>query len=190
MIKVYYSYYKKNSYTSSQISNKYQDQKQNNLSNYAWHILENILKDYSIELNKDKIIYNSNGKPYLKEEQIYFNIAHSNDLVAIAVSDSEVGIDIEQIDNLSYMLENKIYEKWLDQRSIKDMLKEKNKLQYLTKEWVIRESLIKLFGESISINKMKKILNNNIEVNIELIDGYYMSVVNKKNEKITQLVKI
>ena len=37
------------------------------------------------------------GKPYAKGLEIYFNISHSGDLAVCAVSDKEIGIDIEKI---------------------------------------------------------------------------------------------
>ena len=40
--------------------------------------------------------YNENGKPYFKSHpHFHFNISHSADTVAVAISDSTVGIDIE-----------------------------------------------------------------------------------------------
>ena len=38
-----------------------------------------------------------NGKPYLKNGGMYFNISHSGDYVVLATADSEVGVDIEKI---------------------------------------------------------------------------------------------
>ena len=36
-----------------------------------------------------------NGKPYLAENPIYFNLSHSGEVTAIAISKSEVGLDIQ-----------------------------------------------------------------------------------------------
>jgi 4'-phosphopantetheinyl transferase len=38
-----------------------------------------------------------NGKPYLKDSDMYFNISHSGNYVVLALSKSEVGVDIEKI---------------------------------------------------------------------------------------------
>lgn len=36
-----------------------------------------------------------NGKPYVKNDKVYFNASHSKGLLALAVGKSEVGLDIE-----------------------------------------------------------------------------------------------
>lgn len=38
-----------------------------------------------------------NGKPYTKGLDVHFNISHSGDMAVCAVSDKEIGIDIEKI---------------------------------------------------------------------------------------------
>lgn len=56
--------------------------------------LEEILKEYHITYD---IFYNEYGKPYIKNNPIYFNISHSGDYIVVIVSDRECGIDIEKI---------------------------------------------------------------------------------------------
>ncbi len=46
----------------------------------------------------EEIGFGENGKPYLKNSQTHYNIAHSGNYVVMAVSDVEVGVDIERID--------------------------------------------------------------------------------------------
>ena len=38
-----------------------------------------------------------NGKPYLKNDKVFFNASHSKGLLAIAVAKSEVGLDVESL---------------------------------------------------------------------------------------------
>lgn len=37
----------------------------------------------------------ANGKPYLAENRLYFNLSHSGKLIAAAVSEREIGLDIQ-----------------------------------------------------------------------------------------------
>ena len=45
--------------------------------------------------------YNGNGKPFAKNLPVYFSISHSGDLAVCAVSDCEIGIDIEKIRDIN-----------------------------------------------------------------------------------------
>ena len=66
-------------------------------------LLEYALREYGISLLPGKmqqmvLTFGENGKPVLKENiGIYFNRSHSGRYVAGVFSDSEVGIDVEQI---------------------------------------------------------------------------------------------
>lgn len=69
----------------------------NALSKYA------IKKVFGIPVLKQEICYEKNGKPYLKGyNNIYFSISHSHNIVVCAVSDREVGIDMERIRKTDY----------------------------------------------------------------------------------------
>ena len=55
-------------------------------------------KKYNIDALSLKIGRNSHGKPYFESlVDFYFNVSHSGDLTAIAVSDQNIGIDAEKL---------------------------------------------------------------------------------------------
>ena len=57
----------------------------------------------------DIVFYkNEHGKPYLKDLPCYFNISHSSDFVVCAVSENEIGIDIEKIRPIDLKIAKKI----------------------------------------------------------------------------------
>lgn len=93
-------------------------------------------------LNKDfELIYNENGKPYLKDNSSFFSISHSDSTVICIVSDKEVGIDIEKIRSYDHKL--------LTLLNIPDCSDED-----FFKEWTQREAYIKCYGMNLqSINK-------------------------------------
>jgi hypothetical protein len=61
----------------------------------AAHVaLREILSKYTSDV---QFVIGENGKPSLANGAVRFNLSHSGDLAVIAVSDHEIGIDVEQI---------------------------------------------------------------------------------------------
>lgn len=61
-------------------------------------ILNCLMDEFNLsidEINKTKL-----GKPYFKNLNIHFNYSHSTNYIACAISNSEVGIDIEETDRI------------------------------------------------------------------------------------------
>ena len=66
------------------------------ISYYAWLFLkEKVLEEFNLDIDTLKLTYNQHGKPMFKE--FFFNISHSNNYIAIALSNNPVGIDIQLI---------------------------------------------------------------------------------------------
>ena len=66
-------------------------------SYYAWILLkEMVLKEYNLNIDKLNLYYNEYKKPYFKE--FNFNISHSNNLIAVAISDTKIGVDIQYLE--------------------------------------------------------------------------------------------
>ena len=59
-------------------------------------LLEIALKEEKI--TSYKISASINGKPYIDNSNIFYNISHKNKMVGLIISDSEVGLDIEYVD--------------------------------------------------------------------------------------------
>ena len=47
-----------------------------------------------------ELAVDDNGKPYLTDGDIRFNLSHSGELAAVAVADQEVGIDVQEVREL------------------------------------------------------------------------------------------
>ena len=98
MIKIYCLELEKGMKTefSVSMSEKYNDINAKNISNFAWYCLEKILlKDFGLQISKEMISYNEFNKPYLKNNNIYFNISHCRNYVLVGISDCEIGVDIQ-----------------------------------------------------------------------------------------------
>lgn len=93
-------------------------------------------------------LYNSYGKPYI--EGVYFNISHSEDYVVCAVSDTEVGIDIEHIRPVDFIVAENFFSNEEKQRLYgfgKD-----DGLKYFYTVWTAKESYIKKNGRGIDFD--------------------------------------
>lgn len=90
-----------------------------------------------------QIVKNKNGKPYVKNGQ-FFNISHSGEYVLFALSDSEVGCDIERV---HYADSEKIGKTVFIENEMKLLLSSKDRLGVFFDLWTKKESLLKCMGE-------------------------------------------
>lgn len=97
---------------------------------------DNNIFDYSI-------FYNEYGKPYL-DNNLFFNMSHSNNITACIISDKEVGIDIEKI-----KYNEKVAKRVLNKEEMKILNNSNNKAEMFTIFWTIKESYVKLLGVGI-----------------------------------------
>lgn len=157
---------------------KYNEPNQRKRSFFGWYLLYCLLRDRGIETSKMKIKHNNYGKPII--ENFNFNITHSHNLVAVAISSNEVGIDVEYLDNRDQskiaktIMSDEEYLKYLDD----------NQLFYII--WTQKEAYLKWKGTGIQLSalKDKKI---KIEADTKLIDlsedeRYCLSVVPGKSK--------
>ncbi len=140
------------------------------------------LLDKYLKISEDDIYYNEFKKPYTKN--IFFNVSHSGNYVALVKDKEEVGIDIELIDKDKVKLSNKIFT-----QSELDWINEKdsdNRFFYL---WVIKESVIKAIGKGLSVplqtidininENYVLVENQKIYFQVIKIDKFYLSVASR-----------
>ena len=89
------------------------EEKQNKVNNYksidrkrasvAGEMLvkEHIGRALNIKPESLVILTHKNGKPYIKDCPVYFNISHCENILLCAFSDEEIGADIEKIKPIS-----------------------------------------------------------------------------------------
>jgi 4'-phosphopantetheinyl transferase len=142
-----------------------------------------------------RILVSNNGKPYIKNNNINFNISYSEDIVVIAISNNLIGVDIESIepsiiDNLS--LDGILT--YREQRLIQNKGPEERSLTFF-KIWTAKEAYLKCIGSGISnpyhLNELE-LVDDKIEVMNQVVktylnqislskSKYYLSVVSKQN---------
>lgn len=150
----------------------------------AWSILKYCLaKQYQI--NNFEIYYGENQKPYLKNENIYFNLSHSANYVVCAVSKSEIGIDIQKISQNKPRVAQRLF--CINEQIQLEKASEKN--AFFTRLWTLKESYLKMTGEGISskanqldfsIYTTKSFKYMNVDFEVFLQDDYFISVCSKE----------
>lgn len=82
------------------------------------------------------------GKPYIKNLPVYFSISHSGDFAVCAVSNEEIGIDIEQI----RQVHPRIHEKFCTESEAEYIRTTENGI---FKIWTLKEAYFKCIGTGL-----------------------------------------
>lgn len=134
----------------------------------------------------NKIKRGKNNKPYFEsDDNRKFNISHSGDLVVCAISDCEVGIDVEIIaKTIQQLMENICNEEEIDWLNNQASVDEQYRL------WTYKESYLKCTGDGIGkIRKTISMINNGKLITkyrnycfqkLYLRDGYVATVCTEK----------
>lgn len=106
---------------------------------------------------KPRLTCESSGKPFFEDyPNFHFNISHSENLIAVAVADSPVGVDIEKLRNTNL----KIAERFFSERE-KGFVKDSDSFLYV---WTRKEALLKKTGEGLKdISKVDILENSEIK---------------------------
>ena len=79
----------------------------------AWFLLYQALREWGIseeKINADgAYYYGEHGKPMRRNEEICFNLSHSGKYVLCAVSEMEIGCDIEKIKEVKWKLAKRFF---------------------------------------------------------------------------------
>lgn len=139
--------------------------------------------------NKD-IVFDKNeyGKPFLENNHsFYFNISHAGDWVVCATHSSPVGIDIEQIQPISFDIAKRFFseKEYIDLMNIDDS----QRLSYFYELWTLKESYVKAAGKGlfIPLSSFSIRLNNNyigIETENKFSDCFFKQYSIDSNHKL------
>lgn len=136
-------------------------------------LLEIALKEEKI--TSYKISKSINGKPYIDNSNIFYNISHKNKMVGLIISDSEVGLDIEYIDTENIKRKS----------TLKYFFTEKERKSITTNEdlltlWTKKESYIKLNGGMLRDAIGLDINNTNVIFDTFKLDNYIITICKSK----------
>lgn len=98
----------------------------------------------------DTTVYGQNGKPYLSAHAgIHYSLSHSERMAMCAVSEGEIGCDIEKVDASHRPLADSILS--LEERRLfYSLANEEQRTGLLFRLWVLKESYLKATGQGLT----------------------------------------
>lgn len=136
-------------------------------------LLEIALKEEGI--TSYKISESINGKPYIDNSNIFYNISHKNKMVGLIISDSEVGLDIEYVDTEN--IKRKSTLKYFFTEKERESITNNEELLTL---WTKKESYIKLNGGMLRDTIGLDINNINVIYDTFKLDNYIITICKSK----------
>lgn len=109
-----------------------------------------LLRKYLGICRDEQLIIDNNGKPRLKSGDVFFNLSHSNEFVALAVANQPVGIDIEQIAEVCWPAAKKVFSREQYEK-LHDMDAKEQRFTF-TKLWTSTEAVLKLTGTGFTMD--------------------------------------
>jgi len=107
-----------------------------------------VKEEYGIE-EAVEFGYNENGKPFLKDyPHIHFNLSHCKKAAACAVSDNEVGVDVQETRPVS----DKVAKRVLTEAEYEKFKVAQIPDDYFCEIWTIKESFLKRTGQGIRVD--------------------------------------
>lgn len=120
-------------------------EKDRRLSLCAGILLEEALR--RADVRHARIAAGTYGKPFLADRaDIHFNLTHSGQIAAIAVSDRPVGIDAERCQHFEDVLLQRVFLP----SELAEALSDRD--TFHTTLWTVKESLMKLLGTGLSLD--------------------------------------
>ena len=167
------------------------------LSLLAGLLLEYALNDVG-EKNRE-VLEDENGKPYLKDGDVYFSISHSGNIAACVVSKYLVGCDVEKVRKVDLKIAKRYFcDEEADKiYSLKD---DDDRVDAFFRLWTLKESYVKAVGKglaiplnsfSVSLGNLPKMVGAKEEFffsEINCFGGYKCAVCATTNEKVEQKV--
>lgn len=138
-------------------------------------LLDEALNDngiYTYELT-----YNELGKPYLKGEKIFFNISNKDNITVCAISNREIGIDIEKkIYNL------KVAKKVFNSKELSLLNQALDKEREFSRIWTMKESYSKLKGIGLSYGLENIDTTSLANIDIKEYNNYIIAIAKSSEE--------
>ena len=126
-----------------------------------------------------ELLHDKRGKPYFDIDGVYVSISHSNGLCLAAISDTEIGADIEYIQTQNERIP-RLAERYFMPDEAAYVHESPNEHFYAV--WCAKESYIKYTGEGFSRPPSSfSVLESELCFSHFTIDGYAMCVCSRES---------
>ena len=122
---------------------------------------------------KDRtIVFGENGKPYLKSGEIFFNISDCDGQLVCAISDQEIGIDIQKICN-----KPRVARKICQPQELAQIKTDED----FTRIWTLKEAFVKANGTGLGYGLQKVDTTSLKHAKSWRYDDFYVSICYNKD---------
>lgn len=124
---------------------------------FAYSVLCRLLTEAGLPREKFVFERDDNDKPFLKGKELFFSVSHSGTYVAAAVSDGEIGIDIEAVKPVSASVIKRVCAPAelsfvAGESEPEGKVTDKSVLERFFMVWTFREAYGKYTGKGLSEN--------------------------------------
>ncbi len=170
----------------------YRFDKDKRLSLGAGLLLCSALDDAGLDADSEPTL-SEYGKPYI--DGLFYNLSHSGSLAVIAVSDGEVGVDVERIRTVDDLLIRRV----CTDAEYRYLSSAADMPEAFFRFWTAKESVMKLYGcglamhpKSIEVDagRCAKVNGERVYLHEYAVDGYGLTVASESDAFSPQLKEI
>lgn len=140
-----------------------------------------LLAEYLGIQKDDEITRNKHGKPYLVSGRQFFNLSHNGRYAVLAVSDCEIGVDIQKIRRYHEATAKRILD--TKQREELKLYDCQRKNEMFSREWSRLEAVLKLRGTGFGEEWDRTVLKE-CRIDTRCLGAYYLSLAAKEEVKV------
>lgn len=129
-------------------ADRYMTQQARRLSVAAGALLKKALFD--CDITDAQIEYGKNGKPFIKNGGVFFNLSHSEERVMCAISDCEVGCDVEKLRPIEHEIADRFFSTE-EKKHLGKFTNEAEKRTEFFRLWTLKESFLKATGQGMAL---------------------------------------
>ena len=156
--------------------------KDRRLSIAAAALLDSGLSVFGLREKDMEYGFNEYGKPFfLNAPEVHFSLSHSGTKVAVAFSDSEVGCDIEQIEDIEMDVAKNFFHPE-EYAFVLCQASEQERLDAFYRIWTLKESYMKATGKGMSLSPVAFSVFQDLDLDFlapDSFEGYKCAVCGK-----------